>query len=159
MKSEHKDGPLYLPVQVMLNSMFGKTGERIPKGKGRLRVMGNFFNPAIFAHIPGATRAQLYQYIVKNRLERDVVFTATDSICATRNLGIDSCRLGELSLKGHAFDIFCIQTGITRFDGQWKERGIGSLQGKTIENYSIEEKNGKVVMRLKVERVQNLKSA
>jgi hypothetical protein len=119
-KSELKDGPMYLPFKIMLNSVFGKSGETI--SRRRCKIMGNFFNPTIFAYIPGATRAQLYRYIIENRLEKDIVYTATDSICTTRDIGIDSQRLGEFAFKDHADDVFCIQNGINRWHGKFRAR-------------------------------------
>ena len=44
------------------------------------------FNPVIFASITGICRAQLYDFMRKNGIERDVVFFATDSICTRKKL-------------------------------------------------------------------------
>lgn len=154
---KEKGDPLHMPFKTMLNSIYGKTGETLLRG--RSRVMGHFFLPVVFAHITGATRAQLYRYIMQNRLEKDVVFMATDSICTTQNLGLGSCVLGTFSLKEHADDVFCIQNGINRWNGKWKERGIGVKNGRSIENFEIMEQNDRLLMKLKVERVAQLKSA
>lgn len=158
-KSELKEkgDPLYLPFKVMLNSVYGKTGETVVRG--HREVIGNLFNPVIFATITGSSRAQLYRYITENRLENEVVYMYTDSICTTRNLGVDSKALGEFSRKDHALDVFCVQNGVNRFNGIWKERGIGNMNGRRIENTKIYEENGRVFMKIKVERVKNLKSA
>jgi hypothetical protein len=158
-KRELKDkkDPLHLPFKTMLNSIYGKTGETIFTGKGR--IMGRFFHPVIFAQITGATRAQLYRYVIENGLEKYIVFMATDSICTTRYLGKGSPNLGQFALQARANDIFCIQNGINRFNGNFKNRGIGKMKGRTIENPEIFERDGKVYMPLRVERVTNLKSA
>jgi hypothetical protein len=115
--------------------------------------------PVIFSHITGATRAQLYRYVMQNGLEKDMVFMATDSVCTTRNLEIGSSKLGDFALKQSADDLFCIQNGINRWNGKWKERGIGMKKGKSIENFEIIEHDRHLYMKLKVDRVTNLKSA
>ncbi|WP_415281117.1 DNA polymerase [Candidatus Nitrososphaera sp. FF02] len=154
---KEKGDPLHMPFKTMLNSIYGKTGETILKG--RSRIIGHFFMPVIFAHITGATRAQLYRYVMQNGLEKDVVFMATDSVCTTRNLGMGSPKLGDFALKQSADDLFCIQNGINRWNRKWKERGIGMRNGKSVENFEIAECDGRLYMMLKVDRVTNLKSA
>jgi hypothetical protein len=153
-KQELKDAPggLYLPFKIMLNSVYGKTGE--VRRDGYRKVAGNFYNPVIFAHIPGGTRAQLYRAVIENHLEKDVVFMATDSICTTKDLGWNSGKLGAFSCKGHTADLFCIQNGINRWDKEWKKRGFGNIKGRRIENTRIYEENGRVFMRLKMDRVR-----
>lgn len=112
----------------------------------------------ILPYVSG-TYAQLYRYIMEKELEKDVVFMATDSICTTRDLGKGSPELGQFALKDRADDIFCIQNGINRFNGKFKNRAIGKMKGRTIENPEIFECDGKVYIPLRVERVTNLKSA
>jgi hypothetical protein len=154
---KNKDDPLHMPFKTMLNSIYGKTGETMLKG--RSRVIGHFFMPVIFAHITGATRAQLYRYVMENSLEKDMVFMATDSVCTTRYLESSSAKLGDFALKQSADDLFCIQNGINRWNGKWKERGIGMKNGKSIENYETINRDGRLYMMLRVDRVTNLKSA
>lgn len=79
-------------------------------------VIGNLFNPVIFAFIKGFCRAQLYDFVHKNNLERDVVFFATDSICTTKKLDVNSTKLGNFSFDGMADDVFVLQNGFYRFN-------------------------------------------
>ena len=81
LELKRRNDPLQLPIKIILNSIYGKTGQKI---KGR--IIGNLFNPVIFSFVTGFTRAQLYRYVTENTLERHVVAFATDSICLTKKL-------------------------------------------------------------------------
>ncbi|MCA9827126.1 MAG: DNA polymerase, partial [Nitrosopumilus sp.] len=96
LELKQQNNPLQQPLKIILNSIYGKTGQKVN------RVIGNLFNPAIFASITGHTRAQLYRFITENNLEKNTVAFATDSVCVTKRLGIDSKRLGEFSFDGEA---------------------------------------------------------
>lgn len=137
----------------MLNSIYGKTGQKVE------RVIGNLFNPVIFAFITGHTRAQLYRFVVENGLERDVIAFATDSICTTRDLNIKSNKLGDFSLDKSGDDAYYLQNGIYSFNGKWKERGLGSLNGKTIEHVDNVEKDGRLHLKLQVTLSIRLRSS
>ena len=117
------------------------------------------FNPVIFATITGIARAQLYQFVLKNNLERQVVSFATDSIMVTDDLKIDSSELGKFSFVNSADDVFVIQNGINRMNGKWKKRGMGKLNGKEIENLENYEKNGRLYMKYVESRNTRLKTA
>jgi hypothetical protein len=145
--------PMQLPVKIILNSIYGKTGQKVK------RVIGNLFNPVIFAFITGYTRAQLYKFVIDNGLERDVIAFATDSICTTRVLNLKSSRLGDFSLDKSGDDAYNLQNGIYRFDGKWKERGLGSLNGKTLEHVDTVEKDGRLYLKLQVTRSTRLRSS
>ena len=144
--------PLELPLKTILNSIYGKTGETF-RGK-----IGSLFNPVIFASITGITRAQLYQFVCSNNLEKEVVSFATDSICLTTSLDIDSDILGEFSFENQADDVFYLQNGLYRFDGKWKQRGLGKLGAKQIEELAVNEKNGKLISKFIVKRPGRLRS-
>lgn len=144
---------LQLPFKIILNSIYGKTGERI-----RFKI-GNLFNPVIFATITGITRAQLYEFVCKNGLEKEIVSFATDSICLTKKLDIDSTNLGEFSFDNEADDVFVLQNGINRFNDKWKQRGLGRLGSKVIENLETYEKDGKLIMKIKLLRSARLRSS
>ncbi len=92
------------------------------------------FNPVIFSFITGYTRAQLYRFVRDNDLEKDVVSFATDSICTTKKLDVDSASLGDFAFDKEADDVFYLQNGFYRFNGKWKQRGLGNLGTKEIEN-------------------------
>ena len=121
--------------------------------------MGNLFNPVIFAFITGYTRACLYRFVMENGIEKDVVSFATDSVCITRDLSIDSEELGEFSLEESANDVFVLQNGFYRFNGKWKQRGIGKLGSKEIEHLNTFEKNGKLYYKFKMVRNSRLRSS
>lgn len=144
---------MQLPIKIILNSIYGKTGQKVE------HVIGNLFNPVIFAFITGYTRAQLYRFAVDNGLERDVVAFATDFICTTRDLNLKSSRLGEFSLDKSGDDAYYLQNGIYRFNGRWKERGLGSLNGKTFEHVDTIKKDGRLYLKLQVTRSARLRFA
>jgi len=93
LELKKENNPLQAPIKIILNSIYGKTGQKVN------RVMGNLFNPVIFSYITGFARAQLYDFVRKNGLERDVIAFATDSICTTKKLNVNSTKLGDFSLK------------------------------------------------------------
>lgn len=145
--------PMQLPIKIILNSIYGKTGQKIN------RIIGNLFNPVIFSFITGFARAQLHRFVVNNSLEQSVVAFATDSICVTKKLDIDSQKLGEFSFEKSANDVFYLQNGFYRFDGKWKQRGLGKLGSKEIEHIDTFEKNGKLLCQLEVKRSTRLRSS
>src|SRR5690606_14524046 len=108
------------------------------------RIIGNLFNPVIFASITGHTRSQLYKFITDNHLEKHTVAFATDSICVTKKLDIHSTKLGKFSFDGMADDTFFLQNGFYRFNGTWKQRGFGKLGSKEIEHLETFEKDDKL---------------
>jgi len=148
-----EDNPLQLPIKTVMNSIYGKTGQKTN------RKIGNLFNPVLFATITGLARAQLYRFVMENNLERNVVSFATDSICVTKKLDIDSDKLGEFSFDDSANDVFVLQNGINRFNGKWKQRGLGKLQDKDIEHLETIVKKGKLYLKFKVLRSSRLRSS
>jgi len=107
------------PFKVILNSIYGKTGQTV-NGK-----IGNIFNPAIVSTITGISRAMLYQFITEHRIEKDIVMMYTDSITCTRKLNVHSEQLGEFSLDFEG-SIYALQSGFYAKNGKWeKSRGIG----------------------------------
>ena len=121
--------------------------------------MGNLFNPVIFSYITGFARAQLYSFVVFNKLEKDVVAFATDSACITTPVDIDSKELGEFSFDNQADDVFYLQNGFYRFNGTWKQRGLGKLGSKEIEHLETFEKDGKLFYKFNVLRNSGLRSS
>lgn len=135
------------------DAIYGKTSQRVG------RNIGNLFNPVIFAFITGFTRAKLYDFVRKNNLEHHVVFFATDSICTTKKLEIDSEKLGEFSFDNEASDTFVLQNGFYRFNKKWKQRGLGKLNGKEIEHLDTFEKDGRLYYRFVVKRNNRLRKS
>jgi len=153
LKLKQENNPLQAPIKIILNSIYGKTGQKVN------RIMGNLFNPVIFAYITGFARAQLYDFVMKNNLEKDVVAFATDSVCVTKKLDINSTRLGEFSFDGMGDDVYYLQNGFYRFNGKWKQRGLGKLGSKEIEHLDTFEKNGKLYYQFQVLRNSRLRSS
>jgi hypothetical protein len=153
LELKEKKDPLQLPIKIILNSIYGKTGQKVNK------VIGNLFNPVLFATITGKTRAQLYRFVTENELEKDVVAFATDSVCVTQKLNFTSSRLGVFSLADSATDVYYLQNGIYRFNGKWKQRGFGKLESKDIEHLDTIERDGRLYYKLKLMRSARLRSS
>jgi len=103
--------------------------------------------------------AQLYSFVTQNHLEKEVVAFATDSVCVTKKLNINSTRLGEFSFDGTGDDVYYLQNGFYRFNGKWKQRGLGKLGSKEIEHLETYEKDGKLFYKFNVLRNSRLRSS
>ena len=120
--------PLERAIKVVLNSIYGKTAQRVNN------VMGNMFNSAIAAYITGNARAQLYRFMREHGIEKDSVAFDTDSIAVTKEIaGLDSEKLGEMKLDKHADDVIYLSNGFYRFEGKWKQRGVRYDREKKVE--------------------------
>lgn len=153
LKLKEEQNPLQIPFKIILNSIYGKTGQKVSK------IMGNLFNPVVFSFITGFTRAKMYDFVRKNDLENDVVAFATDSICTTKKLSKNSKKLGDFSFDGASDDTYYLQNGFYRFCGKWKQRGLGKLGSKEIEHLETFEKNGKLFYKFFVNRNTRLRSS
>ena len=58
-----------------------------------------------------------------------------------------------------ANDVFVLQNGFYRFNGKWKQRGLGKLNGKKIEHLETFEKDGRLYYRFNVLRNNRLRSS
>lgn len=123
------------------------------------RRIGNLFNPVIFAYITGFARAQLFSFVKEHNLEKDLVSFATDSVCVTRKVDVDSDELGKFGLDKYAEDVYYLQNGFYRFNGSWKLRGLGKLGRKDIEHIDTIEKDGRLYYKYLVNRTKQLASA
>jgi hypothetical protein len=124
---KNKD-PLERAIKVVLNSIYGKTAQRINN------VMGNIYNAAIAAYITGYARAQLYLFVREHGIERDTVAFATDSVAVRKEIaGLDSERLGEMKLDKQGDDVIYLSNGFYQFNGKWKQRGVGYDREKKVE--------------------------
>ena len=117
------------------------------------------FKPIIFATITGKTRAQLNQFCTEHKLEREVIAFATDSICTTKKLNLNSKRLGDFSLDKQGNDVYYLQNGIYRFNESWKNRGLGNLGSKEIEQLVTYVKGDKLYRKFTINRVKQLRSS
>lgn len=96
--------------------------------------MGNLFNPVIASFITGFTRAQLYRFVRKHDLEKQIVAFATDSVAVRGEIsGLDSRKLGEMKLDKKGKDAVFLSNGFYRFNGRWKQRCIGYNREKKVE--------------------------
>ena len=153
MELKEQNNPLQLPIKIILNSIYGKTGQSVN------HKIGNLFNPVIFAFITGFCRAQLYDFVRKYDIEKDVVFFTTDSICTTKKLDVNSTVLGDFSFDNEANDVFVLQNGFYRFNDSWKQRGLGKLGTREIEHLDTFEKDGRLYYRFNVLRSNRLRSS
>ena len=153
MKLKEQNNPMQLPIKTILNSLYGKLGQKIN------RRIGNLFNPVIFAFITGHARAQLFSFVKEYNLEKSVVSFATDSVCLTKKVNIDSKKLGSFSLEKHGLDVYFLQNGFYRVNGIWKQRGLGKLGKKEIEHIDTIERDGKLYYQFVVNRTKQLASA
>ena len=117
MELKRNDDPLQLPLKVILNSNYGKTAQRVGN------KIGNLFCPVIASTITGMTRAMLYDFISRHKIEDNVVSFATDSVISTKKINVNSEKLGGFKLEKSAYDVYVLQNGIYRFDKQWKREG------------------------------------
>ena len=145
--------PLQLPIKIILNAIYGKMGQK------QNRRIGNIFNPVIFAYITGYARAQLVSFVKEHKVEKDVVAFATDSVCITKELDVNSSDLGGFSLDKHGKDVYFLQNGFYRFNGSWKLRGLGKLGRKEIEHIDTIERDGRLYYKYQVMRTKKLASA
>ena len=142
-----------MPLKVILNSIYGKTAQRVGNR------IGNLFNPVIASTITGTTRAMLYDFVQRNGIERNVVSFATDSIISTKKLNTHSIQLGKFAFENSGNDVYVLQNGIYRFNGKWKKRGIGNMGNKQIEHLDTIEKDGKLYQVFNLLRVNRLRTA
>jgi hypothetical protein len=153
LKLKKEQNQLQLPLKIILNSIYGKTGQVINN------KIGNLFNPVIFSHITGFARAQLYSFIQKHGIEKEMVAFATDSICTTKKLDIDSTDLGDFSYEGESHDTFFLQNGFYRFQEKWKQRGLGNLGKNEIEHLKTFEKDDKLYYKFIIKKNSRLRSS
>ena len=153
MRFKSTDNPLQLPLKVILNSIYGKTAQRVGNR------IGNLFSPVIASTITGISRSMLYDFVSRHGLEKDVVSFATDSIITTKKLGVNSSKLGGFAYENSGNDVYVLQNGIYRFNGKWKKRGIGNLGNRQIEHLDTIEKDGNLYQIMKVLRVNRLRTA
>jgi hypothetical protein len=153
MKLKQENNPMQLPIKIILNAIYGKMGQKVN------RRIGNIFNPVIFSYITGFARAQLYGFVKEHGVENDVVAFATDSVCITKKIDVDSKELGGFSLDKHGKDVYFLQNGFYRFNGDWKQRGIGKLGKKEIEHIETVERDGRLYYKYLVLRTKKLASA
>ena len=153
MQFKMDDNPLQLPLKVILNSIYGKTAQRVGNR------IGNLFSPVIASTITGMTRAMLYEFVQKHGIENDVVSFATDSIICTKKLGVNSSKLGRFAYENSGNDVHILQNGIYRFNGKWKKRGIGNIGNRQIEHLDTVEKDGNLYQIMKVLKVNRLRTA
>jgi len=148
---KNKD-PLELPIKIILNSMYGKTMQTTEN------KTGNMFNPVLGTTICGKARAMLYQTIMSNDMERDVIFIYTDSISTTKKLNLDSKELGGFS-EDFEGSIYTLQSGFYSKNGYFeRSRGVGHLGDETIIHKETKtDSKGRLVYEFEKKKVGTLK--
>ena len=121
-------------------------------------TIGNLFNPIIGSTITGTTRAMLYDTIVKNDMEKEIVMLYTDSITTTKKLNFDSKKLGGFSCDFEG-SIYALQNGFYAKDDMFeKSRGIGQLGDETIiHKYTQVDSKGRLYYEFEKTRVGTIK--
>lgn len=154
LELKKSNDPLELAVKIILNSCYGKTVQT--KGSA------NLFFPLLGAFITGMIRASLYNFVKDNKIERETVSFATDSIAVTRKLPYNSLELGALKLDKEGFDTYIISNGFYKFNGKWKQRGLGRDREKDLEIEHIQTRvdtEGRIYIQLEAKRPTNVKEA
>lgn len=148
------NNPVAKPIKVILNSIYGKTGQRVEG------IIGNLFNPVVFAYITGYTRAQVYTTVKRYGLEKDVIAFATDSITTSMPISNCSSELGGLKLANDG-ELFQAGNGLYHFAGKkWKTRGFGMEEGREINEYdAYTDKQGRVVIKTRVKTTHHAKGS
>lgn len=123
LKLKEDDNPLELPFKIILNSIYGKTGQ----GERANVRMGNLLNPIIFSTINGMCRAQIYKFIIDNNLERKVCMIYTDAITTTRNLNLESTKLGDFTSDKQG-EAYLLQNGFYRVGENSETRDLQILE-------------------------------
>jgi len=72
---------------------------------------------------------------------------------------VNSTPLGDFSFDNDADDVFVLQNGFYRFNGKWKQRGLGKLGTREIEHLDTFEKEGRLYYRFNVLRNNRLRSS
>ena len=156
LELKQNNNPLEKAIKIVLNSIYGKMAQRTNN------VIGNLFNPVIASYITGFTRRQLYDFTKQNRLDKQVVAYATDSVaCQKKIVGLDSKRLGKMKLDKHATDVIYLSNGFYKFNGIWKNRGIGFDKERKIEIEHLDtkvRKDGQLYIGVKSTRTTHIKS-
>ena len=91
--------------------------------------------------------------------ESNCLAFATDFVFTTRNLGINSDKLGEYALKAECEDGYFVQNGIYRVNWSWKSRGYGKIKGIVIDEKKIVERNGRLCVEVEFVKSLRLKEA
>jgi hypothetical protein len=144
-------------IKIILNSIYGKTAQTTNN------QFGNLFNPVIASSITGIVRSMLYKFMREHNLGNDIVAFATDSIAITRKIpNLGSKKLGEMKLDKEGKDVYYLSNGYYRFNGIWKNRGIGNdpdEKNVEIEHLDTEVgKDGQLYIEVRTTQMQHLKS-
>lgn len=149
--------PLEKAIKIVLNSMYGKMAQRVNNR------MGNLFNSVIASFITGFTRAHLYKFMKEHNLEKHVVAFATDSVAVRKGIhDLNSRKLGEMKLDKQGDDAIFLSNGFYRFNGKWKQRGVGYDREKKLEIEHLATRvreDGQLYIEVKSTRTTHVKGA
>jgi len=97
-KNTETDPGLRYFIKIVLNSLYGKTIQKIPDRDSGLYLTGNLFNPFWASYITAGTRLELYRQMQKMDYA-DLVLVATDSILSRKPLDMPlNNELGQWAL-------------------------------------------------------------
>jgi len=155
LELKQQENSLERAIKIVLNSMYGKTAQRVNN------KMGNLFNPAIASFITGFARAHLYRFMKENNLEKEVVAFATDSIACRKKIpNLNSKKLGEMKLDKQGHDAYFLSNGFYRINGTWKNRGIGYDTERKIEIEHLDtkiDKKGQLFITVQTTKTTHIK--
>lgn len=152
-KLKQEKNSLELPFKVILNSIYGKTGQ----GERINSRMGNMLNPIIFSTINGMCRAQIYKFIIDNKIERIVCMIYTDAITTTENLNLQSEKIGNFSLDVEG-EAYLLQNGFYRIGEKFRNRGLAKIGKDAISELEpFVDKDGKVKYTFEQNKVGTLR--
>ena len=72
---------------------------------------------------------------------------------------LESTKLGDFSYDNSGDDVYVLQNGFYRFQGKWKQRGLGKLGRNEIEHLDTFERDGKLFYQFIVNRNAQLRSS
>lgn len=126
------DPGYYLAMKGLINSLYGKTCEKIPQNDGSVKA-GRLMNPVCSSHILARTRVQVAEII--GARAKDVAFVATDCVATLRPIpGIgDAEKIGDWELEKEDTKALVFQPGVYEVEGERPHtRGFKSSAIKTL---------------------------
>ncbi len=138
-KNSETDATLKYFIKIVLNSLYGKTIQKVPDRPTDKFKTGNLFNPFYAAYITAGTRLQLFETMVEMKYD-DLVLVATDSIMSKKRLKLPlNGNLGEWDLQREGSGVV-IGSGVYSLKDQENEvvtRNRGFKKTKKINFFEV----------------------
>jgi len=138
-KQTEGDDALKYFIKIVLNSLYGKTIQKIPDRKSDKYLTGNLFNPFWAAYITAGTRLKLYE-TMKAMSYDDLVLVATDSIMSKKRLNLplnDTLGTWDLQRQGEAIVIGSGVYSIKDKENQVYTRNRGFKSTKNLDLFNL----------------------